>query len=202
MFKRSCAIEPRVVQYCDMRFMILCDRHHKVSPNPNPQQNSNSFVTHKERDTLWYFVMSIVKHHEYLLDMSGSVTPFEWNSSRTKNAKLSFPRTLSEHWIQFMSSIARNGEDGKSLMLEKLANIFKFGSDIINKSLKFDYAWIAFHAKTSFDNDFHFRIITDVVAFKSNTKYVVAISCDLKVTVTVTEYLNIPSKRPNRRAMT
>ena len=30
----------RVVQYCDiMRFMILCDRHHKVSPYPNPQQN-------------------------------------------------------------------------------------------------------------------------------------------------------------------
>ena len=27
----------RVVQYCDiMRFMILCVRHHKVSPNPNP----------------------------------------------------------------------------------------------------------------------------------------------------------------------
>ena len=26
----------RVVQYCDtVRFMILCDRHHKVSPNPN-----------------------------------------------------------------------------------------------------------------------------------------------------------------------
>ena len=31
-----------VVQYCDiMRFMILCDRHHKVSPKPNCQQNSN-----------------------------------------------------------------------------------------------------------------------------------------------------------------
>ena len=27
----------RVFQYCDkMRFMMLCDRHHKVSPNPNP----------------------------------------------------------------------------------------------------------------------------------------------------------------------
>ena len=27
----------RVVQYCDiMRFMIPCDRHHKVSPDPNP----------------------------------------------------------------------------------------------------------------------------------------------------------------------
>ena len=43
----------RVVQYCDiMRFMILCVRHHKLSPNPNPYQNSNSFVLHKERDTL------------------------------------------------------------------------------------------------------------------------------------------------------
>ena len=27
----------RVVQYYEiMRFMIPCDRHHKVSPNPNP----------------------------------------------------------------------------------------------------------------------------------------------------------------------
>lgn len=33
---------------------------------------------------------------------------------------------------------------------------------------------------------FHFRIITDVVALKSNTKYVVATSCDLKAAVTVT----------------
>ena len=149
-------------------------------------QNSNSFVTHEERDTLRHFVMSIVKYPESLLDMSGSVTPIEWNSSRTKNSKLSFSRTLSEHWIQFMSSTARNGEDGKSLMLEKLANVFKFGRDVINKSLKFDYAWIVFHDKSSFDSDFHFRIITDVVAFKSNTKYVVATSCDLKATVTVT----------------
>ena len=57
-----------------------------------------------------------------------------------------------------MSSAARNGEDGKILMLEKLANVFKFGRDIMNKSLKFDYAWVAFHDKCSFDNDFHFRI--------------------------------------------
>ena len=27
----------RVVQYCDiMRFTIIYDRHHKVSPSPNP----------------------------------------------------------------------------------------------------------------------------------------------------------------------
>ena len=38
--------------------MTLCVRHHKVSPSPNPQQNSNSFVLREERDT---FVMSIVK---------------------------------------------------------------------------------------------------------------------------------------------
>ena len=45
----------RLVQYCDiiiMRFMILCDRLHKVSPNPNPQQNSNGFAMHEKRDTL------------------------------------------------------------------------------------------------------------------------------------------------------
>ena len=42
---------PRVVQYYDiMRFMILCDRHHKVFPNPNPWQNSNGFAMPKERD--------------------------------------------------------------------------------------------------------------------------------------------------------
>ena len=42
----------RVVQYCDiMRFMILCVRHHKLSPHTNPLQNSNNFVLHKERDT-------------------------------------------------------------------------------------------------------------------------------------------------------
>ena len=34
---RALALRLRVVQYCDiMRFMILCDRHHKVSPDPNP----------------------------------------------------------------------------------------------------------------------------------------------------------------------
>ena len=33
---KNSAIYSRVVQYSDiMRFMILCDRHHKVSPNPN-----------------------------------------------------------------------------------------------------------------------------------------------------------------------
>ena len=36
-----------------MRFMILCERHHKVSLNPNPKQNSNGFAMHEERDTLW-----------------------------------------------------------------------------------------------------------------------------------------------------
>ena len=52
--------------------MTRCVRHHKVSPNPNPQQNSNSFVLREERDTL---VMSIVKYHEShyvtVLDMYG-----------------------------------------------------------------------------------------------------------------------------------
>ena len=44
--------------------MILCDRHHKVSPNPNPWQSSNGFALHEEWDTLWHFVMSIVKYRE------------------------------------------------------------------------------------------------------------------------------------------
>ena len=32
-----CGQRVRVVQLCDIsRFVILCDRHHKVSPKPNP----------------------------------------------------------------------------------------------------------------------------------------------------------------------
>lgn len=43
----------RVVQYTDIiRFMALHNRHHKVSPNLNPKQNSHSFARLKERDTL------------------------------------------------------------------------------------------------------------------------------------------------------
>ena len=42
----------RVVQYTDMmRFMMLCDRSHKVSPNPNLWLNSNSFW-HMKNGTL------------------------------------------------------------------------------------------------------------------------------------------------------
>ena len=54
----------RVVQYSDiMRFILLCDRHHKVSPNPN----LNKIVTvlwHMKNgtlcDTLWCLLWSFV----------------------------------------------------------------------------------------------------------------------------------------------
>ena len=74
----------RVVQYCDiMRFMILCDRYPKVSPNSNPWQNSNGFAMHEERYTLWHFVISIVKYRE-----SHYVTVLDMHVHAHKHLKL------------------------------------------------------------------------------------------------------------------
>ena len=60
-----------------MRFMILCDRHHKVSPNPIPLQNSNGFAMHEG-----HFVISFVKyresHYVTVLDVYVAFDPWPW----------------------------------------------------------------------------------------------------------------------------
>ena len=94
----------RVVQYCDiMRFMIPCDRHHKVSANPNPWQNSNSFAMHEERDTLWCLlwitvnlIMLLIGHVWKTSKLQRFTKREFWNHACRYNKKYSTSLNLPE----------------------------------------------------------------------------------------------------------
>ena len=91
-------VEGKVVQYCDiLRFMIIYDIHHKVSPNPNLEQNSNGFALREERDTLWCLLWSTVN----LIKSEYWTCMVEWRFYCNFSVNILFHKTRS----QFVNSL-------------------------------------------------------------------------------------------------